>query len=105
MGDALRYDLIIDDGATLSRVQVKTGRLVRGAIAFNCFSTHLYDGKITERPYRGQVEFIGVFCPDTGGVSMVPESDLVNSKMSLRVARTANGQDRHVRWASRYKLV
>ena len=56
------------------------------------------------RTYRGEIEYLGVFCPQTGEVYLVPESDLVDSTMHLRVAPTVNRQDRHIRWASRYKL-
>jgi hypothetical protein len=103
LGDSHLYDLVIDDGVTLSRVQVKTGRLAHGSIRVSCCSTHANRGGTT-RSYRGEIEFIGVFCPQTGDVYMVPESEIVDSYMHLRVAPTVNRQDRHIRWASRYKL-
>jgi len=103
LGDSHRYDLIIDDGEKLSRVQVKTGRLTSGSVAVHCYSTHAHRGG-TMRTYRGEIEYLGVFCPQTGEVYLVPESDLVDSTMHLRVAPTVNRQDRHIRWASRYKL-
>lgn len=103
LGDSHRYDLIIDDGQTLSRVQVKTGRLTSGAIRVSCCSSHTHRGG-APRPYRGQIEYIGVFCPQTGEVYLVPESDIVDSYMHLRVDPTVNRQDRNIRWASRYKL-
>ena len=34
LGESKRYDLIVDDGESLFRVQVKTGRLRNGAILF-----------------------------------------------------------------------
>lgn len=103
LGDSHRYDLIIDDGETLSRVQVKTGRLNLGSIRVSCCSSHRHRGG-TSRSYRGQIEFIGVFCPQTGDSYLVPESEIVDTFMHLRVAPTVNRQDRHIRWASRYKL-
>jgi hypothetical protein len=103
LGDSHRYDLIIDDGETLSRVQVKTGRLTSGSVAVHCYSTHAHRGG-TMRSYRGEIEYLGVFCPQTGDVYLVPESDLVDSTMHLRVAPTVNRQDRHIRWADRYRL-
>jgi hypothetical protein len=103
LGDSHRYDLIIDDGRTLSRVQVKTGKLTSGAIRVSCCSSHTHRGG-APRSYSGEIEYIGVFCPQTGEVYLVPESDVVDSYMHLRVAPTANRQDRNIRWASRYKL-
>jgi hypothetical protein len=104
LGDSYRYDLIFDDGEKLYRVQVKTGRLYGGSIRFAASSSHFHRGGVSARTYHGQVDFIGVFCPQTGHVYMVPESEFGNSKMHLRVTPTGNGQDKHIRWASRYRL-
>jgi hypothetical protein len=104
LGDSHRYDLIIDDGTKLSRVQVKTGRLIAGSIVVRCYSSHTHRGGVAQRSYRGEVDYIGVFCPQTGAAYLVPEADFVDSTMHLRVAPTVNRQDRHIRWASRYKL-
>ena len=103
LGDSHRHDLIIDDGEVLERVQVKTGKLHAGAIRVSCCTSHTHRGGAT-RPYRGEIEYIGVFCPQTGEVYLVPESDIVNSYVHLRVDPTINRQDRNIRWASRYKL-
>jgi PD-(D/E)XK endonuclease len=39
-GENTRYDLVIDDGKALARVQCKTGRLRDGAIVFAVTSTY-----------------------------------------------------------------
>ena len=103
IGDSYRYDLVADDGDTLYRVQVKTGRLWRGSVRVNCFSSHLHRNGGT-RSYRGEIDYTGVFCPQTGHVYMVPESDIVDSAMHLRVAPTVNRQDKRIRWATKYQL-
>jgi hypothetical protein len=105
IADSFRYDLIIDDGAHLYRVQVKTGRLRHGSIKVACYSVHgQRAGVIRFRSYRGEIDFLGVFCPQTGGVYLIPESEMVDSTMHLRVEPTVNRQDRHIRWASRFRL-
>lgn len=104
MRDSLRYDLVIDDGTALSRVQVKTGRLRRGAVVSNCYSSHTHRGGISARPYFGEVDFIAVWCPQTGTAYLVLEAELVSSRMSLRVDPTVNRQVQKIRWAARYKL-
>jgi len=38
-GENTRYDLVIDDGERLARVQCKTGRLRSGAIVFKVCSS------------------------------------------------------------------
>lgn len=57
LGENQRYDLIIDDGDKLSRVQVKTGRLRRGAILFNTYSSHCHRKGVACRPYTDQIDF------------------------------------------------
>jgi hypothetical protein len=103
IADSYRYDLVIDDGERLFRVQVKTGRLRGGSIHVACYSSHSHRGG-KQRSYRGEIDYIGVFCPQTGDVYLVPESDIVDTAMHLRVAPTINRQDKHIRWASKYKL-
>ena len=102
-GENQRYDLVMDDGTTLSRVQVKTGRLRNGVVVFNCVSTHGHRGA-PARPYRGQVEVIAVYCPDTRKVYLVPESHLTRSIGSLRIDPTKNNVAKTVRWACDFEL-
>lgn len=105
LGDSQRYDLIIDDGQRLARVQVKTGRIRGDVVMFNCCSTHGHRRtSLTTRPYQGQIELLAVFCPDNGKVYLVPEADLTRSKIQLRLAAPRNNMAKTIRWASRYEL-
>ncbi len=72
LGEKSRYDLIIDKDGTLSRVQVKTGRLRNGAILFHPYSTHTHRKGAACRPYVNEVEFFGVYCPELLSVYLVP---------------------------------
>lgn len=99
-GENHRYDIVIDDGSTLSRVQVKTGRLRKGAILFNAYSSHFHRGG-SLRPYAGEVEYFAVYCPDVQSVYLVPAEESGISG-SLRVEQTKNGQWKKIRWADRY---
>ena len=105
LADSYRYDLVIDDGKKLRKVQVRTGRLREGSVIFNCFSTHSQRGGGAQtRPYHGEVDFIAVHCPQTGKTYLIPESELAHSQMHLRVDPTVNRQDRHIHWAAQYEL-
>jgi hypothetical protein len=104
LGDSYRYDLIIDDGERLARVQVKTGRLHAGAVKFNCSSSHSHRGGSASRAYRGEIEFLAVYCPETGETYLVPEADLGNTKMHIRIKPTTNQQSRNINWAQTYRL-
>ena len=67
-GEDQRYDLIIEKDNVLSRVQVKTGRLRKGVVMFNCSSSHAHRGGVACRVYTGEIEYFGVYCPDTNAV-------------------------------------
>lgn len=106
-GENTRYDLVIDDGMTLARVQCKNGRLRSGAIHFatcSCYGHHLR-ASAARRGYHGQVDFFAVYCPETEGVDLVPIEDLP-TKVSgaLRVSPPKNGQKRRIRLAKRYEV-
>ena len=103
-GEDHRYDLVIERDFILSRVQVKTGRLRNGAVIFNCYSSHSHRGGPTCRPYIGEVEYFGVFCPDTDCTYLIPLSDMPVQQGNLRVNATRNGQMKGLRWADDYIL-
>jgi hypothetical protein len=106
-GENHRYDLIADDGERLSRIQVKTGRLRKGAIRVPCSSSHAHrrkPGERLNRSYRGEVDFLAVYCPDLKKVYLLPETELVESFGHLRVDPTRNGQVRNIRWARQFEL-
>jgi hypothetical protein len=104
-GENHRYDLVVDDGEKLSRVQVKTGRVRNGVIMFNCCSTHGHRRTAMKtRPYTGQIELLAMYCPDNEKVYVIPEPELCRSKIQLRLAPPRNNMVKTIRWASRYEL-
>jgi len=106
-GENVRYDLVIDDGNRLARVQCKTGRLREGAVRFavcSCYGHHLRPGE-SRRDYQGQVDFFGVHCPDTAAVYLVPIGDVqVRVQAALRVDPPRNGQRSKIRNAVDYEI-
>lgn len=107
-GENTRYDLVIDDGDKLSRIQCKTGRLRGGAVLFStcsCYGHHMNPGT-SRRDYHGQIEYFAVYCAETGWVYLIPiESMPTKSAGSLRVEPPQNNQRRCVRWAADYELL
>lgn len=104
LGDNQRYDLIIEQGDRLLRVQVKTGRLhCTGAIVFPTSSSQAHRGR-GRRSYRGQCELFAVYCPDLEETYLVPVDAAGTSACSLRVRPPENGQLRGVRWAADYRV-
>jgi len=106
-GENVRYDLVIDDGETLRRVQCKTGRLREGAIRFatcSCYGHHLRPSE-SRRDYHGQVDCFAVHCPETDGVYLIPIEDLpVRVQAALRVDPSRNGQRKYIRFAATYEI-
>ena len=103
LGDNARYDLIIDDGGRFFRVQVKTGRLVDGAIRFEAASSQAHRGR-GRQSYRGQVEFFAVYCPDLDRTYLVPVEECGAIGGTLRVDPPRNGQRARVWWAAQYEV-
>jgi hypothetical protein len=102
-GEDNRYDLVVDDGEKLYRVQVKTGRVRGGVIRYSCSSSHAHRGGGT-RPYFGQIDYLAVYCPDTGKVYVLPEKELTATRAHLRLSPPLNNMAKTIRWAARYEL-
>ena len=98
-GHSHRYDLVIDDGGSFTRVQCKTGRLHRGAIRFNACSNN---GR--RRGYAGDADVFAVYCPALREVYVVPVDHVGAAEGVLRYAPAANGQTAGIRHASDYVL-
>ncbi len=105
-GENTRYDLVIDDGKRLLRVQCKTGRLTRGCVEFRTSSSYAHhpNPKDTQRHYRGQVDYFAVFCRQTGEVYLIPIDVLPDDRAHLRVTAPLNHQRKRIRLASDYRI-
>jgi PD-(D/E)XK endonuclease len=106
-GENTRYDLVIDDGKTLARVQCKTGRLRGGAIVFAVTSTygHHRNPITVRRAYSGEIDYFAIYCPETTGVYLVPISEVPTRSIArLRVVPARNGQEKRIRHAADYEI-
>jgi PD-(D/E)XK endonuclease len=103
-GDNFRYDLVVEDDGRFTRIQCKTGKINRGAIAFSVASSQYHRGGKRQN-YRGQVDAFGVFCPDNDKVYIIPIDDLpLVREAKLRLTLPRNSQVKGVRWASVYEI-
>jgi hypothetical protein len=103
-GEDNRYDFIIDRDGILSRVQVKTGRLRKGVVLFNCYSSHTHRKGIACRPYTGEIEYFAVYCPDTNETYLLRSDAFKVARGSLRVCPAKNGQQKGLHWAADHVL-
>jgi hypothetical protein len=102
-GNNQRYDLLVDDGSNIWKVQVKTGRLRSGGVYFNTASLNAFTSVRTT--YAGQIDVFCVYCPDTQSVYVVPVGEVGASNMKLRIDPVGKqGNVSKVRWAKDYTL-
>lgn len=101
LNDDQRYDLVIDDGGRLIRIQCKSARLINGAIVFH---TSSYNTSTGHRNYRGDADFFGVYCPALQTCYLVPVDDAPDRECRLRVNPSRNKQSRRIRLAQDYLI-
>jgi hypothetical protein len=75
LGDGTRIDMVAIGYEEILTIQCKTGRLIDKFVRFNTCSS----GK-TKKDYRGEVDFIGVFCVENNHVllcdpALVPRTE------------------------------
>jgi len=101
-GDGLSFDLgaVGPDGRVV-RLQVKSGRVRKGCVEFNCTSTDHGHG---QTDYRGRADAIAVFVPELDRVFVVPVETCPRSKGYLRLDPARNNQRQRVRLADDYSL-
>jgi hypothetical protein len=104
-----RYDIALDDGGKLVRIQCKTARYVEewGCLGFNTVITYArVGGKAHIRKgYRGEADYFGVYSPETGKVYLVPVDEVpIGSKARLRIDSAKNNQSKGVKWAKDYEI-
>ena len=106
-GENTRYDLVIDDGESLARVQCKTGRWYNGAIRWSTCSSYAHhpNPKPRKLDYHGEVEYFGVYCRETHAVYLVPIEDVpVKRQAYIRVTPALNSQQKFGRNAAPFEV-
>jgi hypothetical protein len=99
-----RYDFVLDVDGEFVRAQCKTGRLRKGSIVFRTLSTRSNTRTALRRGYLGEADVFLVYCPDVGGVYVVPVESAPGAVMHLRVDPTANHQGLKINWARDFEL-
>jgi hypothetical protein len=104
-GNSGRYDIGLDRGAKLVRIEVKTGRFRHGCVVFDTSSTSRVR-KIVHKDYRSDADYFAVWCqeiPHT--VYLVPVAIATARSMMLRVEKPHKQSNKDcIKWASDYTL-
>ena len=102
--DGRRYDLVIDTGARLLRVQCKWGRR-QGAVIIVTFVTcrHTPHGYVRSKYTKDEIDGIAVYCHELKRCFYLP-IDLVagRSAIHLRLSPAANNQETAINYADDY---
>jgi prevent-host-death family protein len=103
-----RYDLVLDTGTRLLRVQCKWGALdeAQGVICVRVGgSRYTPGGYVTSTYSEGEVDAIAVYCGDLGEAFLVPIGIVAGKRqMHLRLNPSRNGQRACINLASKYQL-
>jgi hypothetical protein len=102
-----RYDLIIDSGVQLLRVQCKWASLYGDVLILRCYSTRRIAGdKLLNRHYTAaEVDLFGAYSRDLDSCFLVPPEVWEGRRqVHLRVRPTLNNQARRINWAKDFEL-
>lgn len=102
-GDNDKYDLILDDGDDLSRIQCKTAwKNKENTIRFNTHSQTTRSGEYHESTYHGEVDVLIARYPERETMYWIPIEDATEQKMELRFDGKINHPS--INWASDYRI-
>jgi hypothetical protein len=110
LGDYRRYDLVghipavNGQDAHLIRIQCKTARLSKDKSSLNFNTSNITGGRGARKSYRGDVEFFGVYSPDTNKVYLIPVDVVPEGWATLRLKKPKNNQEKKIIWAADYEL-
>jgi hypothetical protein len=102
-GDNDKYDLVLDDGENLYRIQCKTAwRNKESTIRFNTHTQTTKDGEYCENTYHGEVDAFLVRYPKKGSFYWITIDEATEQKMELRFDAEINHPS--INWARDYEF-
>lgn len=102
-GDNDKYDLVVDDGQQLYRIQCKTAWQNKDAtIRFNTHSQTTANGKYHEQTYENAIDAFAVRDPATETLYWVDIEDATTQKMELRFEAQIDHPS--INWAADYEF-
>jgi hypothetical protein len=106
MVEGRRYDLVLDTGDRLWRIQCKWGRLTKGVIVVPTGTCrHTPNGYLRTTYSSSEIDGVAVYCPDPERCYFVPIAEVEGkSTLYLRLDPAANNQRAYVTMARDYPL-
>ncbi|TYT63154.1 group I intron-associated PD-(D/E)XK endonuclease [Natrialba swarupiae] len=102
-GDNDKYDLVVDDGSRLYRLQCKTAWSNKErTIRFNTHTQTTKDGAYHEETYRGEIDAFFVYHLPNETFYWIDATDSNNQKMELRFESEIDHPS--INWADAYEF-
>src|SRR5438270_689662 len=95
------YDLAVDTGTRIVKVQVKTAIYESGCVRCKTRRRSADYHRTTRRYKETEVDYFAIYCPQLDALYGMPFAD-AKITASLRVAPAGNGQEKYIRWARDY---
>ena len=101
-----RYDLVLEIGGRLQRVQCKWARRTGDVLIITLASSRLTPAGYVRTHYsEDQIDAIAAYCADLDRCYFIPAGQVAGrSVIYLRLAATRNGQKARLHWAAEYEL-
>jgi PD-(D/E)XK endonuclease len=106
LGEGGRYDLAIDVGEKLLRIQCKWASRRKDVLTALCTTSRYTPHGYKRTTYTAdEIDAVAVYAPDTDKCYLIPVDEVEgHATISLRLAPTRNNQTQLVRWAKDYEL-
>ena len=102
-GDNDKYDLVVDDGKALYRIQCKTAwKNKQDTIRFNTHSQTTQEGEYHENTYHGEIDAFVVRYPNDETLYWIDIEEATEQKMELRFEAEIDHPS--INWAEEYEL-
>ncbi|MFN2456042.1 MAG: group I intron-associated PD-(D/E)XK endonuclease [Pyrinomonadaceae bacterium] len=98
-GTGAPYDLLVDTGSRLCKIQVKTGWLRKGCIVYKSKRRMREASPYATRPYmESEVDYFAIYHPHAASIYVV-SFKMCCGDGRLRLDPVQNGQQKLIRWA------
>jgi hypothetical protein len=104
--DDQRYDLVIDLGKHLLRMQCKWAVERGDVVVIRCRTCRRGREGLIHRSYApGEIDAIAAYCPNTNACYLLPyDLSVERAAVQLRLRPTRNNQAEGIRWAQDYEF-
>ena len=106
IGEGGRYDMILDIGSHLLRIQCKWAPRHGDVVILRCYSSRRNCHGVLRRPYRdGEFDAYGAYCPDLDACFLIPYAAVAGRlEVALRLRPAANNQRTGINWADDFEF-